>query len=399
MASHMRTSRAGLDVIKTYEGFRPRYQRLPDGRWIIGYGHVRGQRDGAMISESEAEALLREYDLPPVERLVSDCVMAPLNQNEFDALVSLALNLGPKAFVRSDVVAELNAGRRIEAAEAFDRWRHAKIADKIQVIDALVRRRAAEKALFLKAPGEMAVASSRIVRPLSDADIRPALPKPKEIIVERQALPPMDEDQDTRTAAPRRDALKEASESVRQQMIRILGEDGSNQADISETTDGASPEEITAAVSELVQGAESATGPVRSVWPSHEDLPPPPGFESEPGDDFVAPAAAAIPPVIDDLEQVEIDPESISRAVEVNAEVEAEDNGQHLKSVLPYASLSSLGLVVFGFGLAELLSGISEPKATGDLATYVPPVLVLLGGVLFATMAYYGVRVLMAPKR
>ena len=41
MAAQMRTSHAGLDLIKRFEGYRPRYEPLPDGRWIIGYGHVR----------------------------------------------------------------------------------------------------------------------------------------------------------------------------------------------------------------------------------------------------------------------------------------------------------------------------------------------------------------------
>ena len=162
MALNMRTSQAGLDVIKAFEGFRARSEALPNGRWIIGYGHMRRARAGTRVSETEAEAILREYDLPPVERYVMRCVLAPMSQNEFDALVSLAFNIGPKAFASSDVVASMNGGNRLEAAQAFDHWRRAKIGGRVQIVDALVRRRAAEKALFLNAPGRMPVASSRL---------------------------------------------------------------------------------------------------------------------------------------------------------------------------------------------------------------------------------------------
>ena len=149
MALNMRTSQAGLDVIKAFEGFRARSEALPNGRWIIGYGHMRRARQGIRVSEMEAEAILREYDLPPVERYVMRCVLAPMSQNEFDALVSLAFNIGPKAFASSDVVAGINGGNRLDAAQAFDHWRRAKIGGRVQIVDALVRRRAAEKALFL----------------------------------------------------------------------------------------------------------------------------------------------------------------------------------------------------------------------------------------------------------
>lgn len=398
MASHMRTSRAGLDVIKTYEGFRPRYQRLPNGRWIVGYGHVLDERGGTRISEAEAETLLREYDLPPVERLVSDCVMAPLNQNEFDGLVSLAFNLGAKSFVRSDVVAELNAGNRIGAAEAFEQWKHAKIGGKVQVVDALVRRRAAEKALFLKAPGQMAVASSRIVKPLNERPARAVLPVPREIRVERQQI----EVEPTTNAVPEstRNALKEASDSVREQMVRILGENGSRVSEAPDTTDGASPDEIRAAVSELVQGAEKASGPVKSVWPTQEDLPPPPFFESVGEGAPILNQSAPSDVVIDDLEEIAIDPDDIDKAVELNGKMEAEAATQHLRQTLPFAVLSSLGLVLFGFGLARILSPTRiSGDAEASLGAYVAPSMVLVGSILFVSMAYYGVRELIRSSR
>ncbi len=396
MASNMRTSRAGLDVIKAFEGFRPRYQELPDGRWIIGYGHVRANREGVRVSEAEAEAILREYDLPPIERLVMDAVLAPLNQNEFDALVSLAYNIGTKAFVSCDTVALINAGNRLAAAGAFDLWRSAKIGGRVQIIDALVRRRASEKALFLKAPGQMPVASSRLYRPVHDKTALLAPPKPREILVEHApvAAPQQVEPEHGRGKI----ATEEAAESIKRRLVRIVGEDGSNvsqkSGQKSGMTDGASPEEITAAVSALAGEAETA--PVnKSVWPQREDLPPPPFFE-ETGD-AAEPQNVSAPNAgrIDDLEEVEVSDADIRRAVEVNDQIEAEANGTGGRDVVSFALLALIGVALAGFGVVQQFGSLSSDLiARSDLAAYLPPFLMLFGGLLFVVMTYYLFRAL-----
>lgn len=395
MASHMRTARAGLEIIKAFEGFRPRYQRLPNGRWIVGYGHMRNDREGVRISEAEAESILREYDLPPVEQLVTDCVMAPLNQNEFDALVSLAFNLGRKAFANSEVVSALNAGNRIDAANAIEAWQFARIAGKMQVVDALVRRRAAEKALFLKAPGYMAVASSRIVKPLQERRAVPALPEPKEILVERRrapALPPADD-----AAVPPIDPLKEASESVRRQMVRILGEDASREQDDRQEPVDASPEEIAAAVSELVKAAEPETGPQKSVWPAREDLPPPPFLDGV-NDGPTDPPSEGATSVIDDLEPVDVRPSDIDRALQTNREVEVEDQIIQFNGLLPYLVAAAIGVILFGVGLAGAVGwiGTGQAASTG-LGLYWPSITMLVGGLLSIMMVTYLVIALRQP--
>ncbi len=77
---------------------------------------------------------------------------APVMQNQFDALVSLAFNISPGQFRDSDILRNLNGGDFLAAANAFDVWRKARIHGRVMVVDALVRRRAAEKALFLEHP-------------------------------------------------------------------------------------------------------------------------------------------------------------------------------------------------------------------------------------------------------
>lgn len=164
MTGRMRTSRAGLELIKAFEGFREAAARLPDGRWIIGFGHVRTAREGITITEKDAEDLLRN-DLRPVEDAVRSLVFAPLNQAQFDALVSLTFNISPGQFKDSDILRRLNEGDLIGAAGGFDAWRRARVNGRIMVVDALVRRRAAEKALFLSASDGRATAPTPIVIP------------------------------------------------------------------------------------------------------------------------------------------------------------------------------------------------------------------------------------------
>lgn len=400
MALNMRTSQAGLDLIKAFEGFRARSEVLPNGRWIIGYGHMRRARAGTRVSETEAEAILREYDLPPVERYVMRCVLAPMTQNEFDALVSLAFNIGSKAFASSDVVASINGGNRLDAAQAFDLWRRAKIGGRVQVVDALVRRRAAEKALFLNTPGRMPVASSRLYRALHDTEALPAPTKPREILVEHRPAPQTTSSQASRSSGTRpQSATEEAAESVRRQMVRILGENGANVSEPLESTDGASPEEITAAISELAGGSAADKNVTKSMWPSREDLPPPPHLDlAWPEDDDrdtsdADPALAG--DMIDDLEEVDISEESIDRAVELDQIMEAEAHEGGFLAAVPFGMLALIGALLAGYGVARQFGVWAPAPANGsEFALFLPPFLMLLGAVLLVVMGYYFIRTL-----
>ncbi len=172
MTGRMRISKEGLELIKSFEGFRETATRLPDGRWTIGYGHVRTAREGLTISEADAEDLLL-YDLKPVEDAIAPMLYAPVMQNQFDALVSLAFNISPAQFRDSDVLRNLNAGDYLAAANAFDLWRRARIHGRVMIVDALVRRRAAEKALFLEHPSGRPSAPTPVVKPEIDAAEQP----------------------------------------------------------------------------------------------------------------------------------------------------------------------------------------------------------------------------------
>ena len=176
MLSRHRVSRAAIDLLKRFEGYRRHAAQLPDGRWTIGYGHTLTAREGADVSESDAEALL-VYDLISVQHAVNENVYAPLSQNQFDAICSFAFNIGLDNFRRSQVLKRLNAGAAVQAACAMELWRKADFEGERIVVDALVRRRAAEKALFLTPPGDdFAPAPSPIIRPVIDLDALDLVP-------------------------------------------------------------------------------------------------------------------------------------------------------------------------------------------------------------------------------
>ncbi|HEY1073784.1 MAG TPA: lysozyme [Brevundimonas sp.] len=142
-SQRMKVSREGLLLIKSFEGFRPRTVRRRDGVPVIGYGHTQSARPGAAISEAEAELLL-QYDLLPIVEAINSRVSIPLNQHQFDALASFILSIGLKRFEGSDVLERLNAGATAKAAEALSGW-----PDRTPPpVDALYRRRSAERALF-----------------------------------------------------------------------------------------------------------------------------------------------------------------------------------------------------------------------------------------------------------
>src|SRR5580704_7029328 len=100
-------SASAVALIKAFEGYRRSAAQLPDGRWTLGYGHTKTARKGASVSEADAEALLI-YDLMPIEAAVNAWTYTPLTQNQFDALVSFAANIGHAAFRKSAVLRRVN---------------------------------------------------------------------------------------------------------------------------------------------------------------------------------------------------------------------------------------------------------------------------------------------------
>jgi len=175
MQLHPRLSRESIELVKRFEGLRLTAARLTDGGWTIGYGHTASARQGASVTAREAEALLL-YDLSKVAEAVDDAVLTPLNANQFAALTAFAFNIGVDRFRVSEVLKRLNEGDYLRTAAAFELWRRADFQGDSLVVDALVRRRAAEKALFLTPPEGFRPVPTAVVRPQFDpalSDLHP----------------------------------------------------------------------------------------------------------------------------------------------------------------------------------------------------------------------------------
>ncbi len=168
MVSSYQISSETIAQIKLLEGFRARATPLGDGRWAVGYGHVASTKRTSIVTRAQADLLLR-YDLNVISEALSGLVYTPLNLNQIDALGSFVYNIGLDAFEGSAVLRLINAGALLEAATAMEQWCHAKVSGQSQEVDGLIRRRAMEKALFLKPEGGWVPVPSRLVVPYADA--------------------------------------------------------------------------------------------------------------------------------------------------------------------------------------------------------------------------------------
>lgn len=150
----MQINDEGLALIKQAEGLRLTAYKDPVGVLTIGYGHTSAAgapevKPGMKISQELAETILKT-DLQKYEKAVDDAITVELTENEFSACVSLCYNIGPGNFAKSSVVRFINQGRMADAADAFLLWNRAGG----KILPGLVKRRAAEAALFVKGAKE-----------------------------------------------------------------------------------------------------------------------------------------------------------------------------------------------------------------------------------------------------
>lgn len=141
----MKTSTRGVKLITDFEGFRA--NAYPDvvGIWTIGYGFTRGVKQGDKITRAQADRRLREELTEYENGVLRACRIKP-NQNQFDALVCFAFNVGVAGMAKSSVIKAHNREDYQAAARAFGLWN--KAGGKVW--PGLTRRRAAEGALYLE---------------------------------------------------------------------------------------------------------------------------------------------------------------------------------------------------------------------------------------------------------
>ena len=137
-------------MIESFEGCLLKASNKLDGVWTIGYGQTGsyyGKKvcKGMTTTKALAHAWLRDHSIKTYENAVMKAVKVPINQNQFDALVSFAYNVGIGAMAGSTAVRKLNQGDYTGAADALTMWTRCNG----KVLPGLVRRRKEERALFL----------------------------------------------------------------------------------------------------------------------------------------------------------------------------------------------------------------------------------------------------------
>lgn len=145
----MQINQSAVDLVKEFEGLRLTAYRDAVGVWTIGYGTTAAAgvgiepRAGMTITQADAEEYLRR-GLDKFAAQIRPHIAVPVTDNQFGAMVSLAYNIGPGAFIKSTLLRRLNAGDYIGASAQFAVWN--KAGGK--VLAGLTRRRAAERKLF-----------------------------------------------------------------------------------------------------------------------------------------------------------------------------------------------------------------------------------------------------------
>ncbi|CAN7500772.1 glycoside hydrolase family protein [Caulobacter sp. LjRoot300] len=390
MKPRYQVSRAAVDLIKRFEGYRMKAAQLPDGRWTLGYGHTLTARAGASVSEQDAEALLL-YDLITVAHTVNENVYTPLNQNQFDALVCFAFNIGAENFVRSDVLRRLNEGALLQAACEMEVWRKADFEGERIVVDALVRRRSAEKALFLTPPdGHWVAAPSSVLRPKIDHDAGRLVPSqtPAAIV----------------TALTGDKAVALRADGSAAPALTVSGPSASEQAAaaVGARLEAILPDEATVA-STPFQGLAAPSPSIHASPEPAADATPFQLTPEEPALESAAPPAPAEPSLFETARPAANGSLFNLGGFSTSGPVELEAQDVAFAHVQPHAfggvsllvCLGLLGLALFGGGILWNLSvaaseGVSLVKMFGWGAS-------VIGMICFATAAYLLMRRLGDP--
>ncbi|AWL28787.1 lysozyme [Acinetobacter defluvii] len=146
----LQVSPQGRELICSFEGLALTAYDDGTGCWTIGYGTTR-YPDQTPVKAFDTCSLQQansymQHDLQKFENAVTQSVKVLLNQNQFDALVSLSYNIGINAFKNSTLLRYLNVADYQKAAQQFDVWVYAN-GKRMQ---GLINRRAVERALFEK---------------------------------------------------------------------------------------------------------------------------------------------------------------------------------------------------------------------------------------------------------
>ena len=168
----MKTSASGRAAIAQREGNKLKAYRDTKGIWTIGVGHTAAAgapapKAGMAITAAQSDEILTR-DLADAEAAVNSAVKVPVSQAQFDAMVSLAFNIGNSAFKKSTLVKRLNSGDVAGAGEAFMMWNKPK---------EIIGRRKTEQKQFLSGSKPVKFVTTPAPAPVTPDPV-PVVPDP-----------------------------------------------------------------------------------------------------------------------------------------------------------------------------------------------------------------------------
>ena len=156
--SKLQISQDGIDLIKQFEGVENCVYKDVAGLDTIGVGHLitaeekaEGKFANGCATQEEIDKLLLQ-DLDSIQKSVRGCIKQPLTQEQYNALVSMAFNVGPSAFCSSTLVKKINIADYKAVPNEMMRWTKARVSGVLTPVQGLVNRRVAEAQLFAQAP-------------------------------------------------------------------------------------------------------------------------------------------------------------------------------------------------------------------------------------------------------
>jgi len=149
-------------MIKHFESLALRSYKCSAGVTTVGYGHTGSDvKEGMFITEEQADKMLLK-DLHKFETQVNTLVDVEINQNQFDALVGFAFNLGSGALASSTLLKKVNAKDFTAASYEFEKWSKARIKGVMTTMKGLLRRRLTERYLWEGESLESALLKAKI---------------------------------------------------------------------------------------------------------------------------------------------------------------------------------------------------------------------------------------------
>lgn len=144
------TSKEGLEHIVKWEGLVLKRYICPAGKPTVGVGHVilPGENYQVITREQAFEILAK--DVERFERAIKKHITVPLNQNQFDALVSFIFNTGEGGIINTGVQQAINTSDFASVPARLEEWSKFRVNGKLKVNQGLLNRRKSESQLFMK---------------------------------------------------------------------------------------------------------------------------------------------------------------------------------------------------------------------------------------------------------